>query len=208
MKRFCGIFVVCTLVCRTSLGCLCLATTGVELRDSGQVDAGNADDGGDDGGACLVEDPCPVTPGGDLYVDGVGGANGPCCCGDADHPCKTLTRAMQLIGAVRAEGVTLRAYNSNRAIVWTASETWPVALFLGTHLEAPNIDFVGNADTAGFCAVAWDAEDTLEVAITGAEGPDGGPLMAIGEPDAGNDTAALFASAISSGDTRAHLINA
>ena len=58
----------------TLAGCNCRTVKGEELSDSGIPDAG-------DGGACLIEDPCPVNSGEGLFVDSVAGADGPCCCG-------------------------------------------------------------------------------------------------------------------------------
>jgi hypothetical protein len=139
---------------------------------------GGSDAGVDAGAECLTEDPCPVTSGGDLFVDSVGGLDGPCCCGSQARPCRSLTQATMMIGAVRAENVTVHAFNSDRSPLWAAPEAWPVLLYLGVQLEAPDIDFLsldGGVED-GFCAVAWDDADDLEVAITGAETPDGGLL--------------------------------
>ena len=180
----------------TLTGCNCRAVNGEELADSGNPDAGDA-------GACLIEDPCPVSPGGELFVDSVDGSDGPCCCGSQARPCRTLTHATQMIGAVRAESVTIHALNGDHSLVWNAPEAWPVTLSLGTHLEAPDIYFVyyDGGGPFAFCASAWDADDSLEVAITGAEVPDGG-LLHVQVPPDGNypDYALMFTAAIAAGN--------
>jgi len=153
----------------------------VDFMDSG-LDSGPSDSGSPDAGCTPAGAAgCFFESGQEVWVDGFAGVDdaGACCCGTTDVPCQSLTHVMAIIGAGRTTGVVVHAYLSDGRGDWPVQESWPVSLYLGVKVEAPDIFFnypQGGDTSTAFTIYQWDPEDTSQVVLEGAEQADGGYL--------------------------------
>jgi len=112
-----------------------------------------------------------LTTGGTINVDGKKGKDAACCGVNGNTPCLTLTRAMSLIDAAQAQGVTINAYINGLGGGgnWSPKgESYPITLGWGAELSAPavyffdlktaaeifDIDFYSTNDTVGYASIA------------------------------------------------------
>jgi len=113
---------------------------------------------------------CCSMPTGPLKVDSVTGTDGPCC-GLDRAPCRTLTRAMQLIDGAQATGTTIVATVDGGGGDWGTAETYPVVLGWSVALVAPGVYF----DDEGGNPELFD--------IASPQQPDGGSVTISGSDE-------------------------
>jgi hypothetical protein len=84
-----------------------------------------------------------LTVGGTIAVDAVNGSDATPCCGLAGAgPCQTLARALALIAAAKATGVSVVATVDGGGGDWApAGEVYPIVLDLGVQVFAPGVFF-------------------------------------------------------------------
>jgi hypothetical protein len=115
------------------------------------------------------------TAGDTIEIDSVKGNDFVDCCGDSQHPCATLTKAMSLVAAAKVSGVVLNADKPAAPAqpIWTRFEQWPVHLGWGVTLNAAGIYFTMPAPMAGNSTLnhievySYGAADTAGVTIQG-----------------------------------------
>ncbi len=150
---------------------------------------------------------------GTLRVDNGIGNDGACCGFGNEPPCRTLTRAMQLIDAARAGNVTIAATVNDGGGDWGNGETYPIALGWGVELSAAGIVFgTPNDSFATFDIKHYSTDDGIgSTSIVGASGEapmaaDGGAVV-IGIVPGSKGTAAFAAIQIETNGTL-HIANA
>jgi hypothetical protein len=184
-----------------------------DAGNSGPPDSGPPDSGPLDSGQC--ETNCVFVSEQRLFVDGVSGIDGPCCCGSQTSPCRTITHSMALIQDAGVTDVEIRASNSDGSELWTAPEVWPLTLSNGVTLTAPNLLFNPTTPDQLGNMVAFNlnyllpGEPDLEVTIQG-DPFNAGSFIMIGLPtnDAGMSPATIAILNSYSGGRRLRVSNA
>ncbi len=129
---------------------------------------------------------CTLTSGGSLSVDGVFGNDDAGCCGvGSTVPCQTIARAMTLIDAAKATGVTIAATVDGGGGDWApAGEIYPIELGWGVELNAPGVYFLdpdgmggvgiievgpySSNDSLGYASIVGSATDPIGVGMNAA----------------------------------------
>jgi hypothetical protein len=171
-------------VCGTSL-CLTSCADNTECVVGYFCDIGN--------GACCNG----LVASGILIADGAAGSDTTACCGiGGNGPCQTLSKAMALIDAAKANDVTLRATVNDGGGDWAPTgEVYPIILGWGVELSAPGVFFLdpngvandailevnrysGN-DTVGYASIVGTATDPIGVGMNASNGQQTADIAAI-----------------------------
>jgi len=109
---------------------------------------------------------------GALGVDNGTGNDGACCGFGGQPPCRTITRAMQLVDAAHAQGVTITATIDGGSGDWGNGEIYPILLGWSVELSAAGIVFgVPNDKAETFDITHYSTNDASGVAsIVGEAG--------------------------------------